>query len=159
MEAHRAKEEINVLRRLIAYSEKVFPLSREVVAPISDRRPEPRRSTAAVVKSSLVMFWARIGSRNALELTAGSRFWKTWLGEPAGSADSLGRVTALREAEGLRSGIQAIYDRLKRNKALPDQGGLGLAVLDGHESHASYRRHCAGCLERTTGSGETKRTQ
>jgi hypothetical protein len=159
MEAHRAKEEINVLRRLIAYSEKVFHLSREVVAPISDRRPEPRISTAAVVKASLAMFWARIGSLNALELTAGSRFWKTWLGEAACSADSVGRVTALLEAEGLRSGIHAIYDRLKRNKALPDQGGLGIAVLDGHESHASYLRHCSGCRERTTGSGETKRTQ
>ncbi len=156
METDRAQKEINVLRRLIAYSEKVFQLSREVVAPISDRRPEPRISTAAVVKSSLAMFWARIGSLNALP---GSRFWKTWLGEPACSADSVGRVTALREAEGLRSGIHAIYDRLKRNKALPDQGGLGIAVLDGHESHASYRRHCSGCLERTTGGGETKRTQ
>src|SRR5207302_10105699 len=121
-----AKEEINVLRRLIAYSEKVFQLSREVVAPISDRRTEPRISTAAVVKSSLVMFWARIGSLNALELTAASRFWKTWLGEPACSADSVGRVTALLEAEGLRSGIHAIYDRLKRNKALPDFQGMAV---------------------------------
>src|SRR5260370_883746 len=90
METDRAQKEINVLRRLIAYSEKVFHLSREVVAPISDRRPEPRISTSAVVKSSLVMFWARIGSLNALELTARSRFWKTWLGEQACRADSLG---------------------------------------------------------------------
>ena len=76
MEAARAKEEITVLRRLIAYSEKIFDLSRDVVAPISDRRQEPRISTAVVVKSALVMFWARIVSLNALELAAGSRFWK-----------------------------------------------------------------------------------
>jgi len=39
-------------------------------------------------------------------------------------------------------GIHHLYARLKRNKALPDIQGLGVAVLDGHESHASYRRHC-----------------
>jgi hypothetical protein len=159
VETFPGEKRLTTLRRLIAYCEKVFQLSREVVAPISDRRLEPRISTAAVVKSSLAMFWARIGSLNALELTSGSRFWKTWLGEPACSADSVGRVTALLDTEGLRSAIHAIYERLKRNKALPDQSGLGIGVLDGHESHASYRRHCSGCLERTTGSGETKRTQ
>src|SRR5713226_9402435 len=104
MEAARAKEEITVLRRLIAYSEKIFHLSRDVVAPLSDRRPEPRISTAAVVNFALGMFWARIGSLNALELAAGSRFWKTWLGEPACSADTVGRVHALLDPAGLRQG-------------------------------------------------------
>ena len=149
MEAARTKEEITVLRRLIAYSEKIFDLSRHIVAPILDRRPEPRISTAAVVKSALVMFWARIGSLNALELAAGSRFWKTWLGEPTCSADTLGRVHALLDPNGLRQGIHHVYDCLKRNKALPDFQGMAVAVLDGHESHASYLRHCSGCLQRT----------
>jgi Transposase DDE domain len=105
------------------------------------------------------LFWARLGSLNALELAAGSRFFRRWLGQPVCSADSVGRVTALLEPAGLRSGIQVLYQRLKRNKALPDQGGLGIAVLDGHESHASYRRHCSGCLERTIRCGSTGRTQ
>ena len=34
-------------------------------------------------------------------------------------------------------------------QALPDHHGIGIVVLDGHESRASYRRHCPGCLERT----------
>src|ERR1039458_7175775 len=58
-------------------------------------------------------------------------------------------VAALMDAEGLRCGIHHIYDRLKRNKALPDHDGIGVAALDGHESHTSYLQHCAGCLERT----------
>lgn len=149
METARAKETITVLRRLIAYSEKIFDLSRDVVARISDRRPQPRICTAVVVKSTLVMFWARMGSLNALELTAGSRFWKTWLGEPTCSADTVGRVQALLDANGLRLGIHHVYDRLKRNKALPDFQGIAVAVLDGHESHSSYLRHCSGCLQRT----------
>jgi len=133
----------------MAYAEKIFDFSQELLAPLSDRRPQPRISTAAIVKSATVLFWARMGSLNALELVARARFWKNWLREPTGSADTLGRVHALLDADGLRQGIHHVYQRLKRNKALPDIYGLGVVVLDGHESHASYLRHCPGCLQRT----------
>jgi Transposase DDE domain len=102
-----------------------------------------------------------MGSLNALELTAGSSFFRHWLDQPLCSADTIGRVNALMDAEGLRRGIHHIYDRLKRNKALPDHGGIGIAVLDGHESHTSYLQHCAGCLERNIHGkdGKADRTQ
>ncbi len=129
------------------------------MAPVSDRRLEPRISTATVVKAALGLFWARLGSLNAWALVAGARFWKHWLEEPPCSADSLGRIHALLDAEELRRGIHHVYARLKRNKALPDHPGLGVAVLDGHESHASYRRHCRGCLQRTIHAATSDRTQ
>jgi hypothetical protein len=150
-------EGLTILRRLIAYAEKIFQLSHAVVAGVVDRRRQPRIPASRVVKSVTVLFWTRMGSLNALELAAHSSFFRRWLGQPVCSADSVGRVTALVDAEGLRRGIHHLYDRLKRNKALPDQGGLGVAVLDGHESHASYRRHCPGCLERTVRTGQTER--
>ena len=159
METLPGKERLTILRRLIAYAEKIFQFSGAVVAGVVDRRRQPRIPTAHVVRSVVVLFWARIGSLNALELTAHSSFFRRWLGQSVCSADSVGRVTALTEAESLRRGIHHIYDRLKRNKALPDQGGLAVAVLDGHESHASYRRHCSGCLERIIRTGPTERTQ
>jgi hypothetical protein len=53
------------------------------------------------------------------------------------------------DADELRQAIHHIYQRLKRNKALPDTQVMGIAVVDGHESHTSYLRHCSGCLERT----------
>ena len=146
METASGKETIIVLRRLIAYSEKIFQLSKDIVPLVSDRREKPRISTAAVVKSSLV---ARMGSINAWEQVGRARFWQRWLEEPTFSADTLGRVHALLDANGLRQGIHDVYERLKRNKALPDIYGLGVVVLDGHESHASYLRHCSGCLQRT----------
>jgi len=34
-----------------------------------------------------------------------------------------------------------------------------VAIVDGHESHASYRRHCSGCLERTIHSEQGDRIQ
>jgi hypothetical protein len=61
------------------------------------------------------------------------------LGQSVCSADSIGRLNAPMDAEGLRQGIHHIYDRLKRNKAFPDHHGIGVTVLDGHESHAGYR--------------------
>lgn len=159
MEAPPCKEGLNILRRLIAYAEKVFHLSGTVIADIADRRPLPRIPTSCIVKAVAVLFWARMGSLNALELTSRSSFFHRWLGGSVASADSIGRVFALVDADGLRQGIHHIYDRLKRNKALPDHQGIGIAVLDGHESHASYLRHCPGCLERTIHTGNCDRTQ
>ncbi len=117
MEAPPGKEALTILRRLIAYSEKLFRFSETVVTGIVDRRLQPRIPTAVIVKSVTVLFWARMGSLNALELTARSSFFHHWLGQSLCSADTIGRVNALMDAEGLRRGIHHIYDRLKRNKA------------------------------------------
>jgi Transposase DDE domain len=140
----------------LAYAEKVFGLSLHVIGPVSDRRPEPRITTALVVKSALALFWIRLGSLNALEMMELSKSWKTWLGQSLCSADSMGRICEHMDADTLREGIHHIYDRLKRNKALPDIHGLAVAVLDGHETSASYLRCCPSCLKRTihTASGD-----
>lgn len=159
METIPGKERLTILRRLIAYSEKIFRFSETVVADVVDRRLQPRIPTAVIVKSVTVLFWAQMGSLNALELTARSGFFRHWLGQCVCSADTIGRVSTLLDAQGLRRGIHHIYDRLKRNKALPDHFGIGVAVLDGHESHTSYLQHCAGCLERTIHTENTDRTQ
>ena len=58
-----------------------------------------------------------------------------------------------------RDAIHQVYGRLKRNKALPGSRGISLAIVDGHESHTSYRRHCLGCLERTIHSAPGDRIQ
>jgi len=102
-----------------------------------------------IVRAVAVMFLSRLGSLNALEQTRSSRFWRGWLGARMPSADSIGRVCARMEVDGLRRLQHAIYTRLKRMKALPPPAhGLMAAVVDGHESHATFRRHCDGCLER-----------
>lgn len=92
-------------------------------------------------------------------MVAPSRFWKSWLGQPPCSADTIGRVHSPVYADQLRAGIHHIYECLKRNKALPDIHGIGVAVLDGHENHASYRRHCPGRLQRTIKTDQGDRIQ
>lgn len=116
---------------------------------MADHRRLPRIPTQVFVKLGLILFWARLGSLNALRQTEGSRFWKTWLRRKMPSDDSVGRVVARMDPLDLRKVLHQVYYRLKRNKALNGIGGLNIAVLDGHETHASYLRHCPGCLSRT----------
>ena len=119
------------------------------MSPLTDGRLQPRIRTPVLVQSALILFWTRLGSLHALETVKKARFWKQWLGQEMSSVDTLGRVyVGLRVAE-LREGLHRVYTRLKRIKALPAMRGWDVAVLDGHESHASYRRHCSGCLRRT----------
>src|ERR1019366_2672930 len=118
-----------------------------------------RTPTTLILKSALAMFWARLGSLNALETISTARFWKRWLGGAMTSADTMGRVHAVVDAGQLRDGLHQVYSCLKRNKALPLNLGLDVAVLDGHEQHASYRRHCAGCRQRTVKTEQGERIQ
>jgi len=127
-----------------------------VIDRVGDHRSLPRISTSLIVKAVLAVYWSRLGSLNALEMTRPAKFWKAWLGGPLCSADSLGRIVAGVDAATLRQGIHHVYERLKRNKGLPDLHGLAVAVLDGHETSASYRRCCDGCLKRTTNNGQTQ---
>lgn len=127
----------------------MFALSDSINA-ISDTREKPRIPTAVFVRAGLAMFWLRLGSINMLCGSAGSPFWKQWLGDDLPSARSIGRVYAKVSCDDYREALHDVYTRLKRNKALPGIEGFDLSVLDGHESNWSYQRHCKGCLERST---------
>lgn len=137
----------------------MFDLSGEVLDKVTDGRQQPRTPTTLILKSALTMFWARLGSLNALETVATARFWKRWLAGDMISADTMGRVHATLDVGQLRDGLHQLYSRLKRNKALPLNLGWDVAVLDGHEQHASYRRHCAGCRQRTVKTAQGERIQ
>jgi hypothetical protein len=133
----------------LAYGQKIFLLLR-LIDGVTDARKRPRIATARIVRSVLVMLLTRLGSLNALEQSGPSRFWRRWLGGAMPSADTVGRVCELIEADSVRHINHELYRHLKRNKALaPPPHGLLVAVFDAHESHASYRRCCGGCLQRT----------
>jgi hypothetical protein len=65
------------------------------------------------------------------------------------SADSIGRIVSCIESETLRERQRELYRRFRRKKVLQQpEHGLVALILDGHESSASYRRRCRGCLQR-----------
>ena len=106
------------------------------------------------------MFLTRLGSLNSLAQIRAHRLWKRWLAAEPPSADSLGRIMDLVDPASVREALRALYRRLKVNKALPATShGLIALVIDGHESHATYNRHCSGCLERRVKTRRGYRTQ
>lgn len=141
---------------MLCWAEKVVAV-RRLLDGFTDDRRRPRIPLRVVAKSLFVMTMARLGSLNALEQAGASSFWRRWLVAALPSADTLGRVATGMDPDELRHALGELYTRLKRNKALPPPDhGLMALVLDGHESHATEHRRCAGCLERhiTTSSGE-----
>jgi hypothetical protein len=127
---------------------------------VRDARRQPQIRAAVIVRALAVMFLVRLGSLNALTHTRRQPFWSRWLAADLPSADTVGRVAAQMEVADLRAVQQQVYARLKRGKALPPPAhGLIAAVVDGHESHATFRRHCAGCLTRTIHTAAGDRTQ
>lgn len=127
---------------------------------IQDGRTQGRIPTSVIVRAVLAMGFCRLGSLHALGQTAGSGFWRRWLGQALPSPDTVGRVAGLVDVESLRALGHHVYERLKRGKALapPPHGLLALAV-DGHETHATYKRHCPACLERTIHTDHGDRIQ
>lgn len=137
-----------MLRRLLKYSERGYGL-REIVERVRDQRERPQIKTSVVFGSVLLMALCRLRSLNALEQHQRNRGVEQWVGGKAPSADTVGRVYACLENEGIRQGMKEIYLQLKRNKVLkaPWHGWIAL-VVDGHELTASELRCCKDCLQR-----------
>lgn len=117
---------------------------------VRDGRARPRIKTPTVIASALVMLLSRMGSFNALAQTKSCFFWKEDNTGELPSADTIGDVISKIDLTALRAVLKHVYHRLKRNKALkPLFPNSGFAVImDGHESSASYKRCCCGCLHR-----------
>lgn len=117
---------------------------------MTDQRKEARIPTRRILRSLVVMFLCRLGSLNALGQTRTKSFWSRWLGGAMPSPDTLGRCAGLVDPAPLRELAHHLYDVMKRGKVLAaPEHGLMAGIVDGHETHASCRRHCDGCLERT----------
>jgi len=134
-------------------------LDRLLGAVRADRK-EPRIATGIVLRALAVMGLTQMGSLNALDQRRGGRGWKGVVGGDLPSARTNGRVMSAVDCDGLRRVLNGVYSCRKRSKSLKgfvhDLVGL---VVDGHESSASYRRCCPGCLTRTVHTAEGDRTQ
>lgn len=71
------------------------------------------------------------------------------MGQWSPSADTVGRVCAQVNLRELRGAQCELYSRFRRNKVFArSRTELIALILDGHESSASFLRHCPGCLQR-----------
>jgi hypothetical protein len=122
-----------MMARFCTYVEKVFSL-RTRVAALRDARQNPMIPTASVFASAFVMFATARGALNGLEsdLRIPSRL-RGLVGPWQPSTDTIGRVYAGMDSDGLRQMLRDIAFQLKRNKALANDGDLYFAAVDGHE--------------------------
>lgn len=123
-----------MMTRFCRYIEKVFDWSARLPL-LGDSRVKPQIPTAAIFLGALMMCVTRLRSLNALEgeLRVPGR-WEKLLGRRKPSADCVGRVVALMDAEQLRDLLSSINHRLRRNKVLEDNPWpLRFMALDGHE--------------------------
>ncbi|MFB3902412.1 MAG: hypothetical protein ACE15E_03080 [Acidobacteriota bacterium] len=130
-----------MLKRLLRYLEQTFQLQQRCWLQLRDRRRQPRIPTCVAVKAVWLGMIARMGSLNALEETIGPHCTRL-LGQALCSADTISLIYYQQDNEFLRAAIRHVYVTLKRNKALPLNHGQAVAIIDGHESHASFEYHC-----------------
>lgn len=122
-----------MMARFCAYVEKVFDLGARLGA-LRDARLRPLIPTSGVFASVLVMFASGRKSLNALEpdLRIPARL-RGLVGRRVPSVDTIGRIYATMDCQGLREMLRGIAGQLKRNKAVSNGGDWYFAAVDGHE--------------------------
>jgi hypothetical protein len=122
-----------MMARFAAYVEKVFSLGSRIAA-LRDARPRPTIPTTSIFASAFVMFATGRHALNALEpdLRIPARL-RGLVGPRLPSCDTIGRVYAGIDSQGLREMLRDIALQLKHNKALANGGDWYFAAVDGHE--------------------------
>ena len=123
----------------MAYAERIFGLSEEIVGKLKTRGYQPRKPAEMITGSMLAAAICKLGSLNALEQTGKWKLWKKLGGEELPSAETFSRTYSHLELGGLRAGLKHIYQRLKRTKAIKTRRGFKVAVIDGHETSCSEK--------------------
>ena len=105
------------------------------------------------------MWICRLPSLLALEQTGRRGAGRRFLRHAMPGADQIANISEGLDLDGLRAILGRMYTRLNRNKVLKALHGHRLAVVDGHEINASYRRHCPHCQQRRVTVNGTERIQ
>jgi Transposase DDE domain len=139
-----------MMNRFCRYIDKCFHF-RELLPLFTDSRQQPQIPGPAVFTSVFALFACNRTSLNSLEkdLVHFPSRLRGLVGPQPPSIDTLGRVYALADSDGLRQMLVAVHRRLKRNKALADGDDLKVVAIDGHEFFKSRKRCCAQCQQRT----------
>ena len=138
-----------MMTRFCRYIDKCFAFQ-QLLPLFSDSRQQPHIPGAAVFASVFALFACNRTSLNSLEkdLVHFPARLRGLVGPRPPSIDTVGRVYALADSDGLRQMLVQVHHRLKRNKALADGDDLKFAAVDGHELFSSRKRCCEQCQQR-----------
>ena len=133
---------------MLAYAEKTFDLSGEIISRVGTDGYQPRKPVETVTSSMLIAAISQMGSLNALEQTGKWKVWENFIGDDLPSAETFSRTFSHLKLDDLNAGLKHIYRRLKRTKAIKTRRGFKVAIVDGHETSCSEKTRCPGCLVR-----------
>jgi hypothetical protein len=122
-----------MMARFYRYIDKVFEF-RRLTAILTDSRPEPVIPTAAIFGTAFAMFATCRKSLNGIDLLRHfpGRL-EGFVGPHVPSGDSIGRVYAQLNTDGLREILRDVHLRIKRNKILRNTMDWVFLAVDGHE--------------------------
>ena len=122
-----------MMARFCGYLDKVFQF-RSLMGRLTDSRPEPVISTAAVFGTAFAMFATCRGSLNGIdkERHFPGRL-QNFVGPRVPSGDTVGRVYAQLDSGMLREVLKDVHLRIKRNKMLRNTTDWVFVAVDGHE--------------------------
>jgi hypothetical protein len=119
--------------RFYGYINKVFRFQ-ELASRLTDSRLKPVIPTAAMFGTAFAMFATCRGSLNGIDKErAFPGRLQNFIGPCVPSADSVGRVYARMESDGLREILKDVHLRIKRNKMLDNTASWLFVAVDGHE--------------------------
>ena len=145
-----------MLSRALAYGQKIFKLNLEL-AGLRDQRQKPEIPILVFHKAFMMLWLCRSPSFLMLEQAGRKGAGRGYLHHAMPGADQLANISEGLDLDGLRDILGRMYKRLGRNKVLRAFRGHRLAVVDGHEINASYRRCCEQCQTRKlTVNGEER---
>ena len=136
-----------MLSRALAYGQKIFKLNLEL-AGLRDQRQKPEIPILVFHKAFMMLWLCRSPSFLMLEQAGRKGAGRGYLHHAMPGADQLANISEGLDLDGLRDILGRMYKRLGRNKVLRAFRGHRLAVVDGHEINASYRRCCEQCQTR-----------
>ena len=145
---------------MAAYLEKIFGFSSLLGTCLQDRRVHPQIALVDVFRCVLLLFGCRLSSLNGLEEVLRRRGSPLVEGRYP-SADTVGRVFARMEPDGVRSLLKSVTGIARRSKILRHRGTPTpwTCAVDGHEHFKSFQRSCPECLQRKVVCAHETRTQ
>jgi len=147
-----------VLTRILQYGRKIFGLEHRL-EQLRDNRIKPQIPAARFYKAVFLLFLCRLPSLQALEGYRLQSALRRFLRGGMPCIDQIANISETAHLQDLRALLQRFYRQLGRNKVLRAFHGHRLAVVDGHEINASYKRCCPACQQRELTVNGQKRIQ
>jgi len=127
----------------------MFQLSTLLRELVGETRRRPQIPLVDILRCVLWLYGCRLPSLNALEEVLQGQ-GRALVEKRVPSADTIGRMMARTDPEGIRKLLARVCARGRRSKAIRHRAERQpwCVSVDGHELFWSWQRHCAGCLTR-----------